>query len=119
MTTYGANAYLEDVVAKSGMLALRGFIKLAVMQLLERLRLIQSSWDKTDRGSLLKLTRKHELSTPDRGGRVLMNGSMATSNQIPHLDYSFAKGHEVRNNNALNYPQYFALCLSLAKCELS
>ncbi len=113
LTTYGANAFLEDGDDTSrAVLETRCVIELAVMQIAHWLRLPESSWNETNESpSLLKEIReKHFLSAPDTGGRVLQTCSTATPDQTGHMDYAFRDDTELdRTTNQVARPPYFAI----------
>lgn len=89
------------------------------MQIVAWLRLIQRSWDSIERPALLELMNKESLSAPDTGGRVLLNGTRATPNQVAPLDYSFHAHQDLGDNNAVKYPPYFALVTGSEGAPLS
>ena len=112
-TNFAASSFYEGnekMEERLPILRAKFFIEVCLMQLAKWLQLEHKTFhDKNlDGTSLMEVYRNKSLSSPDLGGRIILN-TQNTARQIAHTDNVFTADIEISAEGCSTYPPYFCM----------
>lgn len=111
---YTTTGYYEDGLdngEKRSVLDSKCAIEVCIIQIAAWMRLQEMSYDETkgNQSSLFSIYKNRTLTASDTGGRMIINGTPSTANQVAHLDPMFAEGIPLAPDGYAESPPYFAI----------